>query len=127
MRPGAERLPGVDHDVQRCRPCRLPGRAHGQAVVDDQRAVEAAPALRPVIGDVRGRDLDQRPAGGGLQIRELGQLPGGAIDGVLDHVPIELGLLHPARGQLEQLGEHQLGVGAAARGRPGAARAGGPL
>src|SRR5205085_5200926 len=38
-------------------------------------------------------------------------LAGRAVDRVLDGVP-ELGLLHPARRELEQLGENQLGVGA---------------
>jgi hypothetical protein len=46
--------------------------------------VELTPALVPVVGDLLGRDLDQRAARGRLQVGERGQLPRGAVDGVLD-------------------------------------------
>ena len=48
-------------------------------------------------------------AGGRAQVGQVGQLAGRAVDGVLDDVAL-LALLHPARRELEQLGEHELGV-----------------
>ena len=48
-------------------------------------------------------------AGGRAQVGEVGQLAGRAVDRVLDDVAV-LALLHPARRELEQLGEHELGL-----------------
>ena len=52
--------------------------------VDEHRPVELAPALLPVVGDLAGRDLDQRPAGERAQVGQRGQLAGRPVDGVLD-------------------------------------------
>ena len=71
--------------------------------------MEGLPALVPVVGDLARDDLDQRAAGGGAQPGQLGQLARRAVDGVLDDVAV-LALLHPARRELEQLGEHELGL-----------------
>ena len=51
---------------------------------------------------------DQPVAGDRLEIRQRRQLAGGAVDRVLDVTPAAL-LLHPSRGQLDQVGEHPLG------------------
>ena len=71
--------------------------------------MEGLPALVPVVGHLGGDDLDQRVAGGRAQVGQVGQLAGRAVDGVLDDVAV-LALLHPARRELEQLGEDELGV-----------------
>jgi hypothetical protein len=98
------------HHVQGGGAGRLPRRADGEAVPDDQRTVKAAPALGPVVGDLLGRDVHVGPPCGGPQIREGGQLAGSAVDRVLDDLGGHLHLLHPAWGKLEQLGQHQLGL-----------------
>ncbi len=108
MRSGAEGLGGVDDDVEQAGARRRPRRAHEQ-VADPHRLVEGLPALVPVVGHLARGDLDQRPAGGRAQVGQVGQLAGRAVDGVLDDVAV-LALLHPARRQLEQLGEHELGL-----------------
>ena len=91
-----------------------PAGSHGGRTVsrpaEHERAVERAPALGPVVGDLGGRERDQRAPGRRLEGGQLRQLAGRAVDGVLDHVVTDLGLLHPAGRQLEQLGEHDLGV-----------------
>ena len=98
---------------------RLPRRADGEPVAEHQRAVELAPALGPVVGDLRGRHLDQRAAGRRAQVGQRGSSPGGAVDRVLDDASPSVDLLDAARRELEQLGEHELGVCRAARGWPG--------
>jgi hypothetical protein len=72
--------------------------------------VELTPALVPVVGDLLGRDLDQRAARGRLQVGERGQLPRGAVDGVLDGPVAAGGFLDPARRQLQQLRQDELGA-----------------
>ena len=60
VRAGAERLPGIDHHVERARPLRRPRRAHAQRP-DVERPVPVAPVR--AVGDLGGRDVDQRAAG----------------------------------------------------------------
>ena len=110
MRPGAERLARVDHEVDRRLAWRLPWRADGERAVEHQRPVELPPPLRPVVGDLRCAQLDERRACRRPQVGKLRQLARGAEHRVLDDLVAELDLLHPARRQLEQLGEHELGV-----------------
>ena len=112
MGTGAEGLPGLDHEIERLIARRLPWWTDGEPAGEHERAVKRAPALGPVVGDLRGRDVDERSARGRAQIGQRRQLAGRAVDGVLDDVVGKLGLLDPARGELEQLGEHQLGLGA---------------
>ena len=94
VRPGAERLAGVDADSQRAYPGhllrfasggagvgrrdRLPRRKHHNAAVADRdRPVEVAPAVGPVVGDLGRADLDQAVASRSLEVRQLGTSPGG--------------------------------------------------
>jgi hypothetical protein len=72
--------------------------------------MKRAPALIPVVGQLTGGDLDQRAAGRRRQIGQGGQLAGCAIDRVLDDVGADLDLLDPARRQLEQLRQDDLGI-----------------
>ena len=58
------------------------------------------------------------PPAGGPQVRQRRQLARRAVDRVLDHVRVDVDLLDPARRQLQQLGQHQLGVLARGRGPP---------
>ncbi len=110
MRAGPERLAGVDHDVERCPAGGRPRRANAQPVAEHKRLVELAPALGPVVGDLARRDLDERLARGGLEVGQRRQLAGRAVDRVLDDPVTDVDLLDAAGRQLEQLGEHQLGV-----------------
>ena len=121
---GAERLAGIDRrrptSAARRRRAVLPGRPHDEpAAADRDRLVEVAPAVGPVVGDLGRADLDQArrrrpPRASGSS----GSSPGRPVDRVLDPLAAAL-LLDPARRQLEQLGEHALGVlGAAADGEP---------
>ena len=105
MGAGAERLTGVDHDVERCLARRLERGADGQPVAEHERLVEFAPALGPVVGDLSRRDLDQRAARRGAQLGQLRQLAGSAVDRVLDDVVRDVDLLDAGGRQLEQLGE----------------------
>jgi hypothetical protein len=89
----------------------VPRGAEAEAA-DVDGLVELLPALVPVVGDLGGRDLDERVAGGGAEVGQDGQLARGAVDGVLDAVAV-VHLLDAARGELEQLGQHDLGVLAA--------------
>ena len=52
VRAGAERAPGVDHDLGHAGPHRrlLPRRPHVELPADEDRHVEALPALLPVVG-----------------------------------------------------------------------------
>ncbi len=98
---GAERLPGVDHEVLHAGVAGggLPRRAHAQRAVAAahlDRAMEGAPALVPVVGDLPRRDLDERAAGGRAQVGQRRQLAGRAVDGVLDDVAV-LALLDAGR------------------------------
>ena len=55
---GAEGLAGIDDDVDRALARRLPGGAQPEPAADQQRLVEVAPAVGPVVGDLGGADLD---------------------------------------------------------------------
>ena len=78
--------------------------------------VEVAPAVGPVVGDLGRLDLDQAVAGGRLDVGQLGDLAGRAVDRVLD-VRLTAFLLDPAGDDLDQLGQHPLGeLGVAADG-----------
>src|ERR1700748_543350 len=74
---------------------RSPRGRTGGGPAEDQGPVEAAPAVGPVVGDLRGADVDDRPAGGRAEIRQLRQLAGSAVDGVLDDLRADVDLLHP--------------------------------
>ncbi len=74
--------------------------------------MEGAPALRPVVGDLRRRDVDERPTRGGAEIRQRRQLARRAVHGELHQLVAERHLFDPARGKLEQLREDELGLGA---------------
>ena len=50
------------------------------------------------------------PPTAALQVGELGQLAGRAVDGVLDGPRPALHLLDPAGRELQQLGQHELGL-----------------
>src|SRR5438132_8703329 len=69
--------------------------------------MEALPALVPVIGRLAGRDLDERGPHRRTELRQARQLPGSAVDGVLDMIA-PAHLLYPRGRELEQLGEHEL-------------------
>src|SRR6185312_8507327 len=56
------------------------------------------------------RDLHERVAGSRAKLRQLGQLAGSAVDGVLDDSLARRALLDSARCELEQLGEDELGL-----------------
>src|SRR5207302_9341302 len=94
--------------IERRVPARLPGRAYSQPVLEHERLVELAPALRPIVGYLGGRDLDQRPSGGRLQGGQRRQLAGRSIDREFDDIIAAVDLLDSGRRQLEQFGEHQL-------------------
>ena len=91
---------------------RLPRRPDAQpaeAPAHVDRPVVRLPALRPVVGDLARRDVDERAARHGADVRQRRQLARRAVDHVLDRVAV-LALLEPAGRELEQLGEHRLGV-----------------
>jgi hypothetical protein len=108
VRAGAEGLRGVDDDVERAFLGRRPRRADAQAA-HAHRLVERLPALVPVVRQLARGDLDERSAGGGLQLWQRRQLAGRAVHRVLDDVAV-VALLDPAGRQLEQLGQHELGL-----------------
>lgn len=110
VRSCPKRVPRVDHDVERGPGGCLPRRPDGKPLADQHRAMKSAPALAPVVGDLAGADVDQRAAGGGLQVRQRGHLAGGPVHPVLDHAVAGGRLLDAVGDQLEQLGEHELGM-----------------
>src|SRR5207247_4262576 len=73
------------------------------------RAVEVAPPVGPVVRHGRCGDVDEEAAGCGLELAELGDLPGRPVDRVLDPVRAAL-LLEPIRRELEQVRHHLLRV-----------------
>ena len=118
MGAGAERLPGVDDDVDVRRRGGLPRGPHPEPLADEQRLVEVLPAVGPVVGDLGRADLDQPVPGRGLELAERGQLALGAVDRVLDVAGPVL-LLDAARREHDELGEHPLReLRAAADGEP---------
>ena len=70
--------------------------------------MEVAPAICPVVRDLGRGDLDQPIASHRLELRKRGQLPGRAVDRVLDVIAAVL-LLDPAGRQFRELGEDSLG------------------
>ena len=139
--PGAERLTGVDHDVDQVRvgSGRMPGRAHVERPGDLDGAVEGAPARGPVVGDLAGRDLDERAADAGLQGRQARQLAGCAVEHVLDRAVVDVDLLDAGRartraarrasarpprprGDANREADHWSGCGRSARAQLGADR-----
>ena len=74
-----------------------------------ERPVKRPPPLRPVVGDLRRRHLDERAPGRGLEIGQGRQLARRTVDRVLDRIA-GVGLLHAGREQLDQLGEDDLRV-----------------
>ena len=115
---GAERLARIDRDVDLRVGIGLgPRGPHAQPSHPDG-LVKVAPAVSPVVGDLRRADLHQALARRGFQGRDRGQLSRRAVDRVL-HVGGAALLLHASRRQLDQLGEHLLGhLGAAANRQP---------
>ena len=110
VRAGPERLAGIDDQVHQVVAGGLPRRADVEPAGDLDRPVELAPAVGPVVGDLGRDDLDQRAARGRLDVRQVRQLARRAVDRVLDEAVGQIGLLHPARRQLQQLGEDDVGV-----------------
>ena len=96
MGAGAEGLAGVDDEVDRALARLLPGGPQPEALADQQRLVEVAPAVGPVVGDLGRGDLDQALADRGLELAQLGQLALAAVDRVLDVAGPAL-LLDPVR------------------------------
>ena len=99
---------------RRCRRLRRdPRRAHAQPAADlapaggtrFQRSAQSS-AISVVVTSTSAPPAAARRSG------SAGQLAGRAVDRVLDDVAV-VDLLHAARRELEQLGEHELGVGAA--------------
>ncbi len=133
MGAGAERLPGVDHDLADSGRVgcarRLPRRAHVQGGsglppgdglrrrLDQHGPMELLPALLPVVGDLAGGDLDERVARDGVQVGQLRQLTRRSVDRVLDRPLLAAHLLHAGGRELQELGQHQLGLRAGRRGR----------
>ena len=71
---------GIDDEVDLARALgarRLPRRPHAQAAAQLERAVEVAPALVPVVGQLLRADLHERVAGRGAEVGEVGQLARG--------------------------------------------------
>ncbi len=100
-------------DVDRVRPRLLPRGTDAQrpaAALDDHRGVPGAPAHVPVVLQLGGRDVDERVAGRGLEVRQRRDLAGRAVDGELDGARVHVALLEAAGGELGQLREHELGV-----------------
>jgi hypothetical protein len=112
VRAGAERLPRVDHQLVHARAHGglLPGRAHVQLAADQQRRVEALPAVGPVVGDLLAAHDDAGAADIGYALVQRGQLARRPVDRVLDPA-LAVDLLEPLRRQLDQRREHRLGVG----------------
>src|SRR5271166_123877 len=121
MGAGAERLTGIDHQLEhvgapvRC----LPRRSHVQrrrrrdlpplpAWRHQHGPVELLPAFLPVVGDLAGGDLDDRLAHDRVEIGQARQLARGAVDRVLDRVRAGLSLFDPGRTEAEQLRQHHL-------------------
>ena len=110
---GAERLAGIDDDVERVPPAGSHGGPDGRggrrAPAGGGTRASARPSRR------RPRSVEtstSAPPRRRAQVGERGQLARRPVDRVLDDLGAEVDLLHPARRQLEQLGEHQLGLGA---------------
>ena len=119
--PGAEGLPGVDHDVHHS--------ARSSPSSHEGRMTTRPPAMTTGRWKSRQRSaqssgisaeltwIGSSPATASI-VSEVGQLALRAVDRVLDPAGPGL-LLDPARRQLQQLGEHALGgVRAAADGEP---------
>ena len=88
-----------------------------------RRPVPVAPALVPAVGQLGGRDVDQRVARRRAQVAAArGSSPARAVDRVLDVPSAHVALLEAARRELDQLGEHDLRLVAARRGRPAGSR-----
>jgi hypothetical protein len=84
---------------------------------DKHGLMKLLPALRPIVGDLAGRDLDQGATRGSTHIRQQRQLAWSTVDGVFDHpfspvASLELDLLDATGRKLEQVGEYELGVAA---------------
>src|SRR5262249_10735856 len=73
------------------------------------RAMEIGPPVRPVVRHRGGRDVDQRAAGGRLELSELRHLAGRTVDRELDPARPTF-LLHAGGRELEQVREDVLGV-----------------
>ena len=120
---GAERLAGVDDDVDRPRhpvPPPLPGRPHDDPPAGDRdRLVEVAPAVGPVVGDLGRADLDQAVAGRGLEVGQRRAARRAARRSRTRPSRRPRSSSTPPGRELEQLGEHALGeLGLAADGEP---------
>ncbi len=123
MGAGPERPAGIDHEVERrCRgaapmaAARPAGRRARSGRWNSRQRSAQSSAISVV------RHVDERTAGRGPQVGQRGQLARRAVDRVLDHVGGDVDLLDPARRQLEQLGQHQLGLARGGRGGRGGAR-----
>ena len=109
MAAGAEGAARVDHDVDQPVLRVPPGRAHADPARHLDRAVEVGPAIRPVVRDRGGRDVDEAPPGGRLDLTHVRDLAGRAVDRELDPARPAL-LLEPVRRELEQVRHHRLRV-----------------
>ena len=82
--PVPKALAGVDDDVDRALPRRLPGGAQPEPLADEERLVEVAPAVGPVVGDLGGVTSTRPSPDRGVDLAELRQLALAAVDRVLD-------------------------------------------
>ena len=114
----AERLAGIDDDVDRAGLRIGPRRPDEDPPADEYRLVEILPAVGPVVRDLLRGHLDEPVAGRSLQIRKRGEFAGGAVDRVFDPAWTRL-LLDASGRQLDEVGEDALGeVWAAANREP---------
>jgi hypothetical protein len=106
---GAEGAARIDHDVDQPVLGVPPAGAHADSAGDLDRAMEVGTAVRPVIGDRGRRDVDEAPAGSRLDLAQLGDLAGRAVDRELD--PARPSFLLEAVGrELQQVRHHRLRV-----------------
>ena len=106
---GAEGAAGIDDDVDQA-VLRVPPRgANADPAGHLDRAVEVGPAIGPVIRNRGGGDVDEAAARRRLELAELRDLAGRAVDRELDPARAAL-LLEPVGGQLEQVRHHPLRV-----------------
>ena len=121
VRAGPERLAGVDHQVDAVAASgalpRRPDAQPAEAPAHVDRPVERLPALRPVVGDLaRSRRRRARRPRRRARPAAPAARPARRRSRTRPRRR-RLALLEPAGRELEQLGEHRLGVARARRGR----------
>ena len=110
VRAGAERLAGLDHDVQRAFARRLPRRADAQA---GQRRSACGSCASPRPSRRASSVVETSTSAPPTAARtspSSGSSPGGAVEHVLDRLAVDVALLEAAGGERHQLGEDELGV-----------------